>query len=378
MVLCVTYFFYFGILGVMVPYTGVFLDGRGFTSEQIGSLLAVVTITRVFGPNLWAALADETGKVGQIMRFGCLMAFICFLFVFVAQGFWQLSITFGLMMLFWTAVLPQLEVITVNATRTRKGGYGSVRLWGSLGFIVLTIFVGFLLDVYSTEIIIVCIAGCLLSLYLATLYVSTPKDGRKPRQADDKHWSLVFKAPFLAFILAAVLLQVSFASYYNFFALYMQDYDYSGKQTGVLLALGVAAEILIFLVAARLISKVGVKWLLFIGMAMTALRWTLLAELPEYITAVVFAQLLHAFSFGLTHSVSIHFLHTYFPESFQSRGQAIYGSIAFGFGGALGSYVSGLTWQQGQGAYFSFMMSAALVAFAAFVLFMVPSQRFKR
>lgn len=361
----------------MVPYTGVFLDGRGFSSEQIGSLLAVVTITRVFGPNLWAAIADKTGRVGQIMRFGCLVAFICFLFVFIAEGFWQLSITFGLMMLFWTAVLPQLEVITVNATRTRKGGYGSVRLWGSIGFIALTILVGFLLDVYSSEVVIVCIAACLLSLYLATLCVSTPRPASKARQVDDKHWSLVFQLPFLAFIISTTMLQVSFASYYNFFALYMQDYDYSGKQTGVLLALGVAAEILIFLVAARLIRRVGIKWLLFIGLAMTALRWSLLASLPDVIAIVVFAQLLHAFSFGLTHSVSIHFLHTYFPESFQSRGQAIYGSVAFGIGGALGSYISGFTWQQGEGAHFSFMLSAVIVASGAFIVFLIPSNRFQ-
>jgi len=358
----------------MIPYSGVFLDGRGFSSEQIGSLIAIVTITRVLGPNLWAAVADKTGRVGEILRFGCLCAFVTFLVVFIAQGFWQLSLAFGVMMLFWTAVLPQLEVITVNATSARKGGYGSVRLWGSIGFLAFTIAVGVLLDIFDSEVVIYAIAFCLLSLYLSSLFIVTPKDSIRARQADDKHWSLVFKWPFIAFILSATLLQVSFASYYNFFALYMQDYQYSGTQTGVLLAIGVAAEIVIFLFAARLIKYSSVKWLLVFSFILTALRWIILAELPQYITALIVSQMLHAFSFGLTHSASIHLLHRYFPASFQSRAQALYSSIAFGVGGAVGSFVSGGMWQQGAGAYQSYMISAAMVGLAALIMLSVKSK----
>ena len=46
------YFFFFSILGVLVPYLGVFFDARGFDAQEIGFLLAILMATRIVAPNL--------------------------------------------------------------------------------------------------------------------------------------------------------------------------------------------------------------------------------------------------------------------------------------------------------------------------------------
>ena len=48
--LSLTFFLYFGQLGVLVPYLGVFLDGRGFNSQEIGELFAPVSYTHLTLP----------------------------------------------------------------------------------------------------------------------------------------------------------------------------------------------------------------------------------------------------------------------------------------------------------------------------------------
>ena len=58
--LCACYFFFFSILGIMVPYLGVFFDSRGFDAQEIGFLLAILMGTRIIAPNLWAIVADKT------------------------------------------------------------------------------------------------------------------------------------------------------------------------------------------------------------------------------------------------------------------------------------------------------------------------------
>ncbi|MFT5277938.1 MAG: PPP family 3-phenylpropionic acid transporter [Glaciecola sp.] len=363
-----TYFFYFGQLGVIIPYAGVFLDGRGFTSEQIGSLLAIITLTRVLGPNLWAAIADKTGRGADIVRFGCLLAVITFSAVYFSVSFWPLTFSFGIMMMFWTAVLPQLEVITVNATKDSKGGYGAVRLWGSIGFIVLSLAVGFLLDFFSTEVIIYTASFCLLALYFSSLFIASPKVIAQHERVVVNEWYKTKKLGFIVFMLSAVFLQVSFGTYYSFFALYMGDLGYSGKQTGLFIAAGVVAEIGIFLVASRLIEKFGIKWILVYSMLFTSIRWLCLAYIPQFASAILLSQTLHAFSFGMTHAASVHFLHTYFSSGFQSRAQALYVSIAFGIGGAAGSFIAGYTWMQGTGAELSFIISASFAFAGALAL----------
>ena len=96
-------------------------------------------------------MADKTGKAVNVVRLGCLLSVLCFSTVFWVHSFWGLTLVFGLMMMFWTAVLPQLEVITIQSVKPTKISYGQIRLWGSIGFIVLTVSVGKALDIFTSE-----------------------------------------------------------------------------------------------------------------------------------------------------------------------------------------------------------------------------------
>ena len=75
------------------------------------------------------------------------------------------------------------------------------------------------------------------------------------------------------------------------------------------------------------------------------------------------AQLIHAFSFGVFHSVGIALVHIYFSGSHQGRGQALYASVSFGGGVAVGSFVSGIVWDSwGAGVLFSMAACCTLIA----------------
>lgn len=371
--LSITYLLYFGQLGVLIPYLGVFLDGRGFSSQQIGELFALITITRILGPNLWATLADRSGRSLGILRLGSFLTFVTFCSVFLLDGFWGLTLGFALMMMFWTAILPQIEVITLNSVAGDANRYSRIRLWGSIGFILLTLIAGKSIDVFSSEAPIYASAMVLFGLFLSCLWITEPSNRDKTIAAGGSIWRKINTPVFWVFILSASLLQVSFGSYYGFFALYLRDLGYSGQVTGMYIGLGVAAEVIIFILAGRLIGAMGVKWTLFISILLTACRWFSLAVLAEYWWVILLSQLLHAFGFGLTHAASMQFIHRFFGQAFQSRGQAIYISIAFGVGGAIGNYVSGTLWLQGAGAYNAFVFSAIAGLISALSLLLVKS-----
>lgn len=383
----VSYFFYFGLLGVFVPYIALFLDERGYDSYQIGLLLAFVALARILGPGLWANVADNTGKLGEVLRLGCLLAFLVFFAIYFVFDFWLLTLTFCFMMMFWTAVLPQLEVITVKATENTKGGYGRLRLWGSVGFIVCSIVIGKALDYYGTQSILIATNIVLFGLYISSLFVVAPKQASNQaskqasnqahKQAADSQlssqgeWKKALSVVFILFIVANLLLQVSFGSYYNFFSLYMQDLGYSGLETGLFIALGVTAEIFIFIYANRLLKRFNVMSLLGLSFFFTSLRWLALAYFASEFWIIVLSQTLHAFSFGLTHVASVYFMSHFFPANFQSRAQALYVSTSFGMGSAIGSIVAGKLWMQGLGAENSFLFSATAALIGALVLFSI-------
>ncbi len=365
--LALTYFLYFGNLGVLVPFLGVFLDGRGLNSAEIGELTALITLTRLAGPNLWAFLADKSGRGLSILQLGAFLTVATFSLIFFVNGFWGLTLSFAMMMMFWTAILPQMEVISMRAVNSQANRYSRLRLWGSVGYIVLTVVGGKFIDLYSSEATIYLCFGVLLMLFFISMLLNSNASSKAQNNGEGQRPQL-FTRTFICFMLATILLQVSFGPFYGFFSLYMRDLGYSGQHTGLLIALGVLAEIAIFLVAGKLIGRIGVKAVLVVSMLLTALRWWLLAEFAQAILWLIISQLLHAFSFGLCHAASIYFIHRYFSHGWQSRGQALYSSIGFGIGGVAGGYLAGRLWHQGQGATVTLLAAAITALLAACVI----------
>jgi PPP family 3-phenylpropionic acid transporter len=372
-IICLTYLLYFGQLGILTPYLGVFLDGRGFSSTDIGTLLAIITLTRIIGPSLWAGLADKYETPLKIMQIGCFLSAFLFAGVFIAEGFIELTLVFGLMMMFWTAVLPQLEVITLQHLKSSRISYGKIRLWGSVGFILFAVATGKIIDSHGSESSMLVSFLVLFALFLSSLFIKVAKRTSTPSRQSGA-WDLALQRPFVVFILSSVLIQMSFGAFYGFFALYLRDLGYNGTQTGLLIALGVLAEVGMFLISSTIIERLGVRLTLFLCLFLTAVRWWVLGVYGGVLLLVVIAQCLHALSFGLTHATSVHFVHHFFPTRFQSRGQAIYISFSFGLGGAVGSYVSGYLWSNGSGAQLAFTVAGAMSLVGAFALFLTSKQ----
>jgi len=98
--------------------------------------------------------------------------------------------------------------------------------------------------------------------------------------------------------------------------------------------------------------------MLLFSLLIASLRWLLLGSYVESAVMVTIIQLGHAATFGVFHAVCIQYIHQYFKGRHQGRGQAIYSSMSFGAGGALGALLAGYTWSLGP--TITFMIAAAI------------------
>ncbi len=373
-----SYFCYFGVLGLVVPFLPVFLDGRGFSSIQIGEILAIFTATKIIGPTLWAMFADKSGKQLSIIQLGATLAFLVFTGLFWAQGYWPIAFILAIFSLFWTAILPQLEVMTMLSIRRHAKIYSRIRLWGSIGFIALAIAGGEIIGRYNADSFTTIGWLTLLGLALSSYILKQPYSTIKTSQKSQSMFSKVFNFSFVMFFIAGLLLQISFGPYYSFFALYLRDLAYPQFAVGLFISLGVIAEIGIFVVAGKLYKLFGARVLIVFSLFITAIRWYLTAEYAEQLLILIIAQLIHAASFGLYHSAAMQFLQFHFISSQQNRGQAIYIAGVYGIGGAIGAYFSGHLWQGGAGAEVTFEYAAiACVIATVFALFIKERTSFK-
>ena len=244
-----SYFCYFAILGLAVPFLAVFLDGRGFNSREIGELLAIFTATKIIGPTLWANAADKSGNLTRIIQLGSALALLSFTFLFWASQYWPIAFVLAIFSLFWTAIQPQLEVLTLASIRRSAHIYARIRLWGSIGFIVTVTIAGEVLVAYHSEAFVFIGWGLLLALLISSLMLKQQKITAKKNAATGSIKHSIFEPGFVLFFIAGLLLQMSFGPYYSFFALYLRDLEYPSFSIGLLISLGALAEIGIFVFA---------------------------------------------------------------------------------------------------------------------------------
>jgi PPP family 3-phenylpropionic acid transporter len=360
------YFFYFASIGAFMPFWGPYLAEQGFSGAQIGELMAIIFATKIVAPNLWGWLADRAGVHMPIIRWGALGGLVTFSGVLLYSGYWWLAVVMAVFSSFWNAILPQFEVTTLRTLGRDSHRYALVRLWGSIGFIVAVVALGWLLDRVALAWLPWIVLALLLVLYLATLQVREPQDGHPAGDGPVRLLSVLRRPEVVALLAACFFMQASHGPYYAFFTLYIEGQGFSRAMAGQLWALGVAAEVLLFLVMPRLILRFGSWHLIATALALTTLRWWLLATVPESLPALLFIQTLHAASYGVYHAAAIALVHVYFPGRLQGRGQALYSSLSFGLGGAVGALGSGYLWDGVSPA--SVYLFAALLAAVGFLV----------
>jgi PPP family 3-phenylpropionic acid transporter len=359
------YLFYFASLGALIPYWSLYLNGIGFDAVAIGQLTGLSLALRIVGPTAWAWLADHTQRRMALIRTTSFLAMICFAGVLIGQSFVWMAVVMALYTLFWTAALPQFEANTLNHLGGERERYGWVRLWGSLGFMIAVVATGVVLERSGTGALPLLTLALFAAIWISSFFVDDgPADAAPP--SGRSIWYLLRQPKIANLLICCFLMQAAFATYYVFFSLHLEDLGYGAHLIGWLWALGVLAEVAVFMQMPRLFRVRSLSFWLVASIMITAVRWVLTGMFADRLAVLLFAQLLHMFSFGVFHAVVIELIHRAFPGRHQGRGQALYSAIGFGAGGAAGSLASGYLWQS-SGAAVTFGIAAGVTVAAGLV-----------
>ena len=362
------YFFYFAVLGAFVPYRGRYFDSLGFDSFTIGLCSAAISFVTIAAPYGWAALSDRYHVGHRVLLAGVLMSLIS-----LAVGLEQLLalpliLAMAVYSLFWNAILPQAEALTLSRTAKTGADYSRIRLWGSVGYLLTVLTVGYGIEWAGVWIMQPVVLGFTGVLMLSALLLPKCELAHRDASCHERMRSRLLRPHVLAFFSAALLVTISHAPYYTFFDLYLRGLGFGASQTGWLITLGVVAEIAMFWFAKRLIADFAFRHLLLASLSITAGRWLLLALLPQLLSVLLFVQLLHAVSFALMHALAMHFLYDTFPAHQRGRAQAIYSALSYGVGGVLGNLLAGALWRDGAGGSATYLMASVACLLAAMVM----------
>ncbi|HQZ58957.1 MAG TPA: MFS transporter, partial [Acinetobacter sp.] len=351
------------------------LQSLHFDEKAIGQLLAIGMLTRIVAPNFWGYLADTTGKRIELVRFGAVMISVFWLGIFfVGHSFYLMAVVLFAYSFFQNAILAQFEGVTLFWLREKRLElYGKVRKWGSIGFIVGVFAIGALLEIIQISMLPLLLLSVSFLAFLWSFSIHEPKHAPSSQKKLDCLLPVLKRPAVAAFFIIEFILLFSQAPFYSFYSNFLKEIGFSTTQIGMLWATGVLAEIVMFAVAQKLFfTRFSWRTLVILCVVLTSLRWYLVGILNTNFIGQLFAQCLHAFSFGLFHLIAMKVIFQNFSAEQQGRGQALY-STMWGLGVALGSLLAGYYWQILSGAMI-FLYASAVVLFGLFFVMWLPNQ----
>lgn len=338
------YLFYFAFVGAFSPYWSLYLKSLDFDAAEIGVLMSLFLVMRIFAPTLWGWLADRTGKRVSIVQIGAALSVCCYMGVFFGTSFWWMFAVMALISFFWSASLPLVEATTLSHLGDSSASYGRVRLWGSIGFIVAVIVIGYVLDFAPIRILLWLVLATMAGILIFSRYI--PEAETAIHHTDRLPVSQIFKRPeVLALFAACFLMVAAHGPLYTFYSLYLVAHGYSKGLVGWLWAVGVICEIAVFIFMPRLTRHFSLAQILGVSFASAIARFLIIGWMVDSAVAIFFAQVLHAATFGSYHAAAVAAIHHFFRGRHQATGQALYTSLTFGAGGAFGALLSGYVWE---------------------------------
>lgn len=341
---------YFAGFGVFLPFFPVWLDWQGFSAGWIAVLVSVPLIVRVLTTSAVTDRAERFDDPRKPLLGLSIAAMLVFALLPLATLFptlsglfstpWMILAVIALMAVGWNALLPLSDALGIQLARQSGVDYGRVRVWGSIAFVVASFAAGAIIERYGNgtipwmvlatfaSIVLVC-ASLPRSFVQPKIEKNDIESGAKtPKLRSGWVFFLRRKGAMSVFI-GAGLMQASHALLYGFGSLSWAAQGFSETAIGLLWAFSVLCEIVLFAVSAPIIAKLGARGLLILGGVGATLRWVIFAFSPDLaFTAAL--QILHGFSFGMTHLALISYIQKRARPRELRAAQGVYGVVSGG------------------------------------------------
>lgn len=324
------YLSYFALVGVYVIFMPKVLTQLGYTKAEVGIIYAAAPFMRFLLPFIFKYYVALTQRVYLFALVSTVITGIIFLLT--VDNFYLYLFANVLLGASMGVTLPFVETIALH--QLSKKTYGKVRLWGSVGFILIALWLGKVLN-NPYEALYYLLGTALATLIFGYQVLRYDQHDTVTGQSSDKEFDV---AKFWAFWISVFLMQMAFGGFYNFFTIYETERGFSLEITSWMWTFGVLCEIVMLYFQGALLQR-NLLTILKISVLITTFRWLLLYLYPSTLWIVFASQSLHAVSFALYHSAAITYVFSLYTQ--KKLAQQFLLGMGFGLGAAVGALLSG-------------------------------------
>ncbi len=345
------WFLFLGGWGVFFPYYSLYLSQElNLPASQVGVVMAVIPLLGLLAQPFWGQLADRTGSRRLVLAFVAAGTAAASLGLALPRGFLLAAAATAVFAVFSTSVPSMATAVTLaGVERDDIGRFGRIRMWGTVGFLVLVIlFPRFLEAVPDTllpggrgGLVWMFPATAALLLPAAFLALGLPRTaalGLRSEPGDLRR--LIGHRPVFRLLVFVFFVHLFIQGPINLFPLYVADRGGDASTVGRMWIFMLLLEIPLIGFSGVTLRRLGARGLLRMGLVAEGLRWMVCA-LAEDLTLVAAGQLLHGLGVaGILIGAPL-YLEQAAPERLRSTGQALVATMTFGAGAILSNAAFG-------------------------------------
>lgn len=241
----------------------VYLIDKGCSASQVSLLISVASLANVVTQPIIGSLTEKFGMRPVNMVMFAMTCAAAALFV-VAPNFWIIVGAYALMNLLMNGVNPTVERMATSSPYS----YGSIRVWGSIGFAAGTQLTGIIYDAIAP---VAPYVGVIIAMLIAILGFW----GTQPRLAESEAANienddaepvstkdLLGNRMFLYYLVLQILFSAVTGAAYSFCPAFLTSKGLDASMTSTILAVATLVEIPLLLFSSKFMDKVANKFLL--------------------------------------------------------------------------------------------------------------------
>lgn len=348
-------FLQFFIWGAWYTSVAVYMTAEGMETLTHWPY-TVNPIAAIVAPFFLGLVADRFFATEKVL--GVLHLLGGFVMLLVPQ-FSSTPVAFILLLLLYNlCYMPTLGLansLAFHNIQSQEKQFPLIRVFGTIGWIIAGLFVSFVLKALVTDgrlpeqtpmpIYTAAVASILLGLYSFTL-PHTPPPAAGQRVSIRSIVGLdalqqLGSRPFYVFLVSSFLICIPLAAYYNFTQLFLKATGFqniAGTQT-----LGQMSEVIFMLLMPLFFARLGVKWMLLVGMGAWVLRYVLFAlAAPDTIFwMIILGILLHGICYDFFFVTGQIYVDKKSTPEIRGQAQGMLVLVTYGVGMLIGAQVAG-------------------------------------
>lgn len=296
---------YFGD-GFFYPFFSLYLQKIGLVESRIGFILSITPILAIITNPIYSKICTNMKITKKVLGIITVLEAIVIIAVGFSTNFYLVSALAVLLAVFGSCHYGLMDSLTSIYASEKGITYSSIRVFGSISYIVATSVGGIIIDNIDYNVCFI-ISGAMFIISGLMYALIKPLDNDKEQEKTKGSYKEIFKnKALMIFILFYILLEATSFSADHFLALYLESRGLSEKNYGFVYSYFVLIEVIMLLVLNKFFKKTSSEKLLLIATIAFIIRMAVnYLALPLSLTIVVCGLR------GVTYGLLLHTTYTY-------------------------------------------------------------------